>query len=884
MSYYNGQRIINNNLILCLDANAKKSVDSMVLATPTGYNSVLFNGVNGYLTAPALPGGPFDLGASDFTMEAWINTNTLLYDQTIVAQHGVGDVNKFSFRVNLHTDGTISLRSYDNQTTYTELRNTSSLAPDTWNHVAITSAGRYVQIFVNGTGSADMYNYSVPQAPSRASLLSIGAIRISDGRIVNHFSGYISNLRIVKGTALYTESFVPTTRPLTNVTGTSLLTCQNSAPIDNSNNNFTINVVDSTLSPVVTSPRVLTNNGLLRVSCDGYFNDNVNYFNTATIRSTLGDTGSLEFSDTGDNFSVQWTGFFTPTTTDVYTFYTRTDDASYLWIGGPATASTVGNSTVNNGGTHTAQEASGSLPLTASVAYPIKIQYGQSTDFRTFTASFSASAIPKTTDFTGRTTYVTSQSISSTPVISYSSPFAFQWKDLSGYNHHAYGASSSLYSSASLGSMSFNGSGSKLIISSSAILNPTGGGMTFWTDASPANYSLYNPVLFKQNNYTSSGVEQYSIFFSQSYFGCSAVGTDRVSKQVVAVVSSANTSYCATINASTSLIKLYVDGTLYATGSGPSRFDTSSNSIIIGSRVLNPFDFTGSINSIRVYNRVLTDTEILNNFYTRKPASSVSLTDGLSAATAGESAAAIKLANPSASDGVYWINLPVVGPTRIYCIMNTLYDGGGWMMMMKATRGSTFNYDANYWTIANTLNPTEVNQNDGDAKFDAMNYFYAKDMLARFPDITTGAGGSISGLGAHIWLQNNFPTAHTLGNTISTVGGRVTPIGMFNQASRNFIGDAKLYSGWQSGVFSSQADVRFYGYNFYNDGAVRATRWGFGWNENGGGLYPNGNMASDDVFGGIGMRSPAYSAGDNISCCQDSTGIQRTARVEVYVR
>jgi hypothetical protein len=280
---------------------------------------------------------------------------------------------------------------------------------------------------------------------------------------------------------------------------------------------------------------------------------------------------------------------------------------------------------------------------------------------------------------------------------------------------------------------------------------------------------------------------------------------------------------------------------------------------------------------------VLSDSEVLNNFYTKKPTSlTVTGGDGQNSETAAESAAAIKLINPSAADGIYWINLPVVGPTQVYCIMNGLYDGGGWMMMMKATRGSTFNYDANYWTTANTLNPTEINQNDGDAKFDVMNYFYAKDMLARFPDI--GSGGSISNLGAHIWLQNNFPTAHTLGNTISTIGGRTTPITMFNQASRNFIKDAKLYNGWQSGVFSSQADVRFYGYNFYNNPNVRATRWGFGWNENGGGLYPNGDMGSDDVFGGIGMRSPAYSAGDSISCCQDSTGINRTARVEVYVR
>ena len=265
-----------------------------------------------------------------------------------------------------------------------------------------------------------------------------------------------------------------------------------------------------------------------------------------------------------------------------------------------------------------------------------------------------------------------------------------------------------------------------------------------------------------------------------------------------------------------------------------------------------------------------------NSFYSKTYA------DGSTSARAASSAQYIKNLTGTTTNGAYWIDLPTAGPTQTYCIMDPAYSGGGWMMMMKATTGSTFNYDANYWTTANTLNPTETNQNNGDAKYNIMNYFSATDMMARWPDI--GSGGSIGGLGSWIWLQNNFPTAHTLGNTISTTAGRTTPIIMFSQASRNFIGDAKLYSGWQAGVFSSQADVRFYGYNFYNNPNGRATRWGFGWNENGGGLYPNGDMGSDDVFGGIGMRSPAYSAGDNISCCQDSTGINRTARVEVYVR
>ena len=72
----------------------------------------------------------------------------------------------------------------------------------------------------------------------------------------------------------------------------------------------------------------------------------------------------------------------------------------------------------------------------------------------------------------------------------------------------------------------------------------------------------------------------------------------------------------------------------------------------------------------------------------------------------------------------------------------------------------------------------------------------------------------------------------------------------------------------------------------YTGNAGAKVRWGFAWNENGPGLFPNGDQGSNDVSGGIGMGSGYgnYSAGDRISCCQNSTGINRTARVEIYVR
>ncbi|NBV50467.1 hypothetical protein EBR78_04505, partial [bacterium] len=265
------------------------------------------------------------------------------------------------------------------------------------------------------------------------------------------------------------------------------------------------------------------------------------------------------------------------------------------------------------------------------------------------------------------------------------------------------------------------------------------------------------------------------------------------------------------------------------------------------------------------------------------------LADGSSAERAAPNAQFIKANFPNATDGVYWIDLPASGPTQIYCIMNSAMDGGGWMLMMKATRGTTFNYYASYWTTDNVLNPSQTNNLDGDAKFDVMNKFAGKDLLAIWPDIQNG-GSITSSTRGWTWLENNF-----------NGGARITPISFFsitsypanNGGSGRFIRDAKTFSGWASGIFSGQSDIRFYGFNYRkNPGWTSAganVRWGFGWNENGEGLFPGnsvGAMGSNDVSGGIGM-DPSwgnYSAGDMVKCCQDATGINRSARVEIYVR
>jgi hypothetical protein len=204
--------------------------------------------------------------------------------------------------------------------------------------------------------------------------------------------------------------------------------------------------------------------------------------------------------------------------------------------------------------------------------------------------------------------------------------------------------------------------------------------------------------------------------------------------------------------------------------------------------------------------------------------------------------------------------------------MDSTMDGGGWTMAMKAPRNSvTFYYSSNYWTSSNTLNvgnTGNVTTDATNAKFNTFNHMSATSLLAVFPDAGTN-GGSITGANYGWTWKQTVP------------GGAKTPLEIFSGANEQFIGDALNYSGFNSSIWTTQTDIRFYGFN-WNDNLK--ARWGFGWNENGGGLWPNGIRSSDDASGGLGLSVNNFSAGDVDVCCTSSRGLNRSMSFEMYVR
>ena len=95
------------------------------------------------------------------------------------------------------------------------------------------------------------------------------------------FNGSISNLRIVKGTAVYTSNFTPSTTPLTAITNTSLLTCQSNRFKDNSANNYAIVPYGTTsvqrFSPFAPTAEYST----ATIGGSGYFDGNGDYLSVA---------------------------------------------------------------------------------------------------------------------------------------------------------------------------------------------------------------------------------------------------------------------------------------------------------------------------------------------------------------------------------------------------------------------------------------------------------------------------------------------------------------------------------------------------------------------------------------------------------------------------
>jgi hypothetical protein len=116
-----------------------------------------------------------------------------------------------------------------------------SISRNAWHHFLVCRTGTTLSIFVDGT-RVGTTTYSSSIAANSSGTLQIARFAYG-GAFENWVKGYISNVRIIKGSQPYNaanSTITQPTTPLTNITNTSLLTCQSNRFVDNSTNAFAI--------------------------------------------------------------------------------------------------------------------------------------------------------------------------------------------------------------------------------------------------------------------------------------------------------------------------------------------------------------------------------------------------------------------------------------------------------------------------------------------------------------------------------------------------------------------------------------------------------------------------------------------------------------------
>ena len=176
-----------------------------------------------YLTIA--PSSDFDFGTGSFTIDAWIRRDNLTNDDTIWG-NGVAEASATAMWY-FNTSGELRFLAANNTFLTTS---SAGIAINTWYHIALVKNGTTLTAYVNGVskGSATVSG----SFGSASQTMHVGA---RDSHSAYIFTGYMDEFRVTKGTPLWLSDFTPPTRR------------NLSAPVvDRSGNDNGINLINGT--------------------------------------------------------------------------------------------------------------------------------------------------------------------------------------------------------------------------------------------------------------------------------------------------------------------------------------------------------------------------------------------------------------------------------------------------------------------------------------------------------------------------------------------------------------------------------------------------------------------------------------------------------------
>ena len=190
----------------------------------------------------------FTFGTGDITIEGWFFFPRLSSStgyQTLVGDTIYSNTGGFTFYIQ---NGQLNFWKGTNASSVVS---GGTIVQNEWTHLAYTRESGSNKIFVNGSlvGTAsDSTDYT-------DTVLTIGTNKVTQQSNVDaglySFSGFVSNLRILKGRALYTAAFTPPVGELQVIDNTVLLCCQSPG-----------NVLQEATGVTLTAPKVNNSAGV----------------------------------------------------------------------------------------------------------------------------------------------------------------------------------------------------------------------------------------------------------------------------------------------------------------------------------------------------------------------------------------------------------------------------------------------------------------------------------------------------------------------------------------------------------------------------------------------------------------------------------------------
>ena len=250
---------VNNNGLFTLSGCTLSGtgVETLVAPMDTEFSGD-FNGVIStnranisYITAPA-NNTDYDVNVgTDFTLEVFTSITSHVTAHSIinVSRPNITGTDaltevppQYAFALSIQLNRSVTFTSYT--TTFRGFSSpANSIQLNKWHHIAIVGRNSTNHMYIDGELMATAPQYSWNFASDFITKIGYSS-SFNNVNNIPCFKGKMSNLRFVKGEAVYTGNFTPPTEPLTERTGagitTAILTLQDKTIVDNSYRNATL--------------------------------------------------------------------------------------------------------------------------------------------------------------------------------------------------------------------------------------------------------------------------------------------------------------------------------------------------------------------------------------------------------------------------------------------------------------------------------------------------------------------------------------------------------------------------------------------------------------------------------------------------------------------